>query len=99
MNVSLLPAASDELKSAIRYHEAARPGYGTVFADEYEYAIERIKADPDSFAKAEGEYRSISLRIFPYSLVFRRVGDAEVMIVAVAHAKRRQGYWRKRLSP
>lgn len=98
MNVSFLPAASKELKSAISHHEASRPGYGSVFASEFQHAVERMKADPDSFTKVEGEYRSISLRKFPYSVVFRRVSEVDVIIVAVAHAKRRPGYWRQRLS-
>lgn len=99
MKVSLLPAASEELISAINYHEAARLGYGVVFANEYQSAVERLRADPDSFAKAAGEFRTISLRTFPYTLVFRRVNETEVIIVAVAHAKRRPGYWRTRLQP
>ncbi len=84
---------------AIRHHEQARAGYGTVFADEYQAAVERLQADPGSFAKVTEDYRSISLRKLPYSLVFRCVSKTGVVIVAVAHAKRRQGYWQKRLRP
>ena len=30
---------------------------------------------------------------FPYALVYREVSDVEIEIVAVAHLKRRAGYW------
>jgi toxin ParE1/3/4 len=98
MKVRLLPAARKELDGAIDYHEAARPGYGIAFLQEYEYAVQRVAADPDSFANIKRDYRSISLRVFPYSLVYRRESDSEVVIVAVSHAKRRSGYWWRRVS-
>ena len=36
--------------------------------------------------------RRYVFRVYPYSLVYRLAGD-EVTIVAVAHAKRKPGYW------
>lgn len=30
---------------------------------------------------------------FPYAIVYREVSEEEVEIVAVAHLKRRPGYW------
>jgi len=40
--------------------------------------------------------RRVFLKKFPYFIVFFD-GQDEVTIVAVAHAKRRPGYWAKRL--
>lgn len=65
MNVRLLPDSSEELISAVNHHEAARPGYGMVFAGEYQYAVDRLTKDPDSYARVADEYRSISLLFFP----------------------------------
>jgi hypothetical protein len=33
---------------------------------------------------------------FPYSVIFQLEDDI-ILVVAVAHAKRRPGYWRKRI--
>ena len=44
----------------------------------------------------EGAARRIILKTFPYQLVYRVEGD-EVRIYAVAHLKRRPGYWTTRL--
>lgn len=42
------------------------------------------------------DLRFVKLRSFPY-LVLYRVGPDRVEIIAVAHAKRRPGYWEDRL--
>jgi len=36
------------------------------------------------------------LKRFPYLIVFREM-DSEIQIIAVAHGRRRQGYWKRRL--
>jgi len=36
------------------------------------------------------------LHSFPYSVIYQEKQDV-ILIVAVAHAKRREGYWAKRL--
>jgi hypothetical protein len=33
---------------------------------------------------------------FPFAIVYREISDEEVEIIAVAHLKRRAGYWRNR---
>jgi len=42
--------------------------------------------------------RGALLHRFPYSVVFRSFEDV-ILIVAIAHAKRRTGYWNKRIMP
>jgi plasmid stabilization system protein ParE len=44
------------------------------------------------------EVRRHVLQDFPYSLVYVELTN-EILIVAVAHAKRRPGYWRNRVPP
>ena len=40
--------------------------------------------------------RRLLVKRFPYQLIYRVEGD-EIVIYAVAHQKRRPGYWRKRI--
>jgi hypothetical protein len=40
--------------------------------------------------------KCIPLKRFPYIIVYREL-EEEIQIVAVAHAHRRQAYWKKRL--
>ena len=62
---------------------------------EFQIALERIAGQPQSFPEYDDEHRYVQLRTFPYLIVFRSNGDA-VDVLAVAHARRRPGYWRDR---
>jgi plasmid stabilization system protein ParE len=65
------------------------------FLSEVQIAVERIAGDPRSLPRYDDEHQFLQLRTFPYLVVFRPKGDhAEVL--AVAHVRRRPGYWRSR---
>lgn len=46
---------------------------------------------------AEQDVRRFPLRRFPYEVITAMVGEMRA-VIAVAHMKRRPGYWRERLS-
>ena len=99
----MLTEARDELRSAIAYYERERPGVGRRFLQQVRKMFGDIRQAPERFARrrARGikeELRSVVLTRFPYEIIFYRE-LAEIVVVAVAHAKRRPGYWRKRLDP
>jgi hypothetical protein len=99
----LLVEARDELRSAIEYYEHERAGVGLRFLKQIRQILGEIRRSPERFAKRrtrgiKKELRSVVLTRFPYEVVFYR-GTTEIIVVAVAHAKRRPGYWRKRLEP
>jgi plasmid stabilization system protein ParE len=48
------------------------------------------------FVRLEGNIRRALLKTYPYAVVFRE-GEEEILILAIAHGKRRPGYWRKRM--
>jgi plasmid stabilization system protein ParE len=89
--------ADADVVEAFAYYESQQSGIGIEFIDALEVALNRVLADPESFATIAGQARSIRLQRFPYSLIFH-VGSNEVVIIAVAHAKRRASYWRRRLT-
>jgi toxin ParE1/3/4 len=62
------------------------------FVREVDDAVSRIAETPIRYPLAEHGTRRVLLQRFPYTL-FYRVGDEETIIVAVAHQKRRPGYW------
>ena len=65
------------------------------FAAAVEAALERAAADPTQFASRDGVHRECPVKKFPFRIVYRRV-DHGVLVVAIAHARRRPGYWRNR---
>ena len=97
----MFPEARQELRSAIAYYEEARPGVGRRFLQQVRKMFGEIRRAPERFARRRAnrikeELRSVVLARFPYEIVFYCEPD-EIVVVAVAHAKRRPGYWRKRL--
>jgi toxin ParE1/3/4 len=66
------------------------------FGDELKAALTRVRESPQASSPYLHGTRRILLDRFPFFVVFReRLQD--IQIVAVAHAKRRPGYWAKRL--
>ena len=59
-------------------------------------AMELLLQFPHIGSPIEGDVRRVLLRTFPISSIYRVEGD-EIRIYAVAHLKRRPGYWRTRL--
>jgi toxin ParE1/3/4 len=91
-------AASDEFAAAILWYEVRRLGLGGEFYDRVVDAIATFDAQPDVGSMVGGDpmTRRILLHGFPYQIVYR-LRPAEIVIVAVAHLKRRPGYWKNRL--
>ena len=78
--------------------DAAREGHGLLFGDAVDAAGNQLVEFPRSGQMLRGGFRRILLDRFPYQLIYRVEGD-EIVIYAVAHQKRRPGYWRKRVAP
>lgn len=66
------------------------------FAEEVEHAIEQIALAPERWPLSLAGTRRFVFRRYPYCLYYR-VKDDVVSVVAVAHDKRRAGYWINRL--
>jgi plasmid stabilization system protein ParE len=91
-----LKAAGKEFSAAVRWYEEQRPGLGGEFFDAVIHATSLIQAQPEiGTPSADGRTRRVLVQRFPYQVVYRFTAD-EIVIVAIAHLKRRPGYWRKR---
>jgi hypothetical protein len=56
-----------------------------------------IAEAPDRWVLAGHDTRRVPLQRFPFKVVYRwDPGDEVVRIVAIAHGKRRDGYWHNR---
>jgi plasmid stabilization system protein ParE len=95
MRVRLHPEARAELRDARRWYYERSPLSATAFAHAVDNAVTRISEAPNSFPLADHGTRKFILQRFPFNL-FYRWSETEVVIVAVAHQKRRPGYWSDR---
>ena len=73
------------------------PKLGLEFEAELGEGIERVLESPAAGSPAPGGFRRPRVLRFPYTLVYRLVGD-ELWLMAFAHQSRKPGYWRGRLS-
>ena len=90
-----LPGAREDLNKAAAFYEASVPGLGDAFLDDVERAIDHIRENPRIGAPIGRAFRRAVLRRFPFTVVYAERGD-EIVIVAIAHDRRRPEYWRGR---
>ena len=89
--------ASNELSEAVRWYEARRSGLGGEFFDAVAAALSLIETNPEigTTISADGQTRRVLVAKFPYQVVYR-LRPTEMVIVAVAHLKRRPEHWKNR---
>jgi toxin ParE1/3/4 len=97
----LLTPARVELVDAARRYEQEREGLGDAFLKQMDRAVAIILAAPERWPLARGVSilrgaRRYPVHRFPYGVIYRLIGDGTVEIVAIAHNKRRPGYWGSR---
>jgi plasmid stabilization system protein ParE len=98
MKVRLHPEARAELREARRWYYERSPLSATAFAHAVDNAVSRIVEAPTQYPLAEHRTRKFVLPRFPFN-IFYLPGESEIVIVAVAHQKRRPGYWSGRVPP
>ena len=92
---SFHPDADTEFEEASILYESLMAGLGRAFAAEVERTISLIREFPDAGAEIGRARRRVLTARFPYAIIYRRDPDA-IVIVAVAHQRRRPDYWRSR---
>lgn len=90
----LLPDAEAEVANGAAWYESKRRGLGVEFVAAIDEAMSRIASNPDACPRWRDDrpYRMCVVHRFPY-LVFYSVEGTEVIVAAVAHGKRKPGYW------
>jgi toxin ParE1/3/4 len=90
------PEASQEFWAALEYHAALSAELGERFDAEIQRLVGEICRDPQRFFRFHPPVQRALSPEFPYSVVYLDEPE-RFWIVAVMHAKRRPGYWVKRL--
>ncbi len=61
-------------------------------------AIERIADNPQSGPDWRGIARFYKVRRYPYVIYYEIIDPNLVLVLAIAHERRRQGYWLRRIA-
>jgi toxin ParE1/3/4 len=93
--VEFHPVAADEAEAAERWYRERNETASARFRRELDRAVDLISQRPEAGSPYLTSTRRFLLRRFPFFVVYRLL-DERVEIVAVAHARRRPGYWRER---
>jgi len=93
--LELHPAALAEAEEAAAWYAERDPRVAARFAEELDAALERIAEAPHRWPVYIHGTRRVRLTRFPYLVPYREE-TSRILVVAVAHAKRKPGYWRKR---
>jgi hypothetical protein len=93
----------------IRFHPEAEAEYGAArarylarseqaaarFEAEMGRALAFIESRPSTFPAYDDQFRCVMLRRFPFSVVYVIEPDF-ISVIALAHARRVPGYWKRR---
>jgi hypothetical protein len=89
-----------ELRAARQWYNRRAPGVGDRLADLVDEKVGEIAGAPESFPRDRQDpiVRRARVTKYPYTLIFMIIADdAVVVLLALAHGKRKPGYWKKRL--
>lgn len=87
--------AGREFDEAVDWYRAQSATVARAFLREVHRALDLISRNPESWPVFEGNARRILLRRFPFAVIYRLEREV-VFVIAVAHGRRRPGYWRGR---
>ena len=90
------PDARAEFLAAVEYYEECQTGLGRRFREDVEAKVDAISAMPFRFRVLRAPFRRCLVPKFPYAVIFSIEPDF-ILIIAVAHTKRKPGYWHDRV--
>ncbi len=97
------PEASHELEASALWYEAQRAGLGSTFLAAIDRTVDHLATWPGAGESVPGvpphlEVRQMPIGRFPYRVAYLLTSQ-ELRVLAVAHTRRRPGYWRSRTEP
>ncbi len=103
VRLELDPEAAREVESIFGWYERRRPGLGDDFLAQLDQDLALITENPRSAPPWKGPaaeqlgVRVLLMRRYPFLLPYLTRED-QVVVLAVAHVRRRPGYWLRRLN-
>jgi plasmid stabilization system protein ParE len=91
-----LKLAEAEVDEAVTYFDEQRRGLGDRFEQDLLSTVNFIVEHPLSGKRLSENVRTFGMRTFRYNVIYV-IDELEIVIVAVAHHRRRPGYWQSRL--
>lgn len=93
--VAVHPEAIAEARAAYGWYRKRNETAAEAFLSELDHAVECISDAPMRWPVYLHGTRHFLLKRFPFAVVYREIGET-IQIVAVAHGRRKPGYWKER---
>jgi plasmid stabilization system protein ParE len=95
LSVVFHPDAVEEAQAARQWYAERSQSAADSFLAELDQGIDAISEAPERWPLFKHGTRRYLFHRFPFQLVYR-VMDNQIQVVAVAHGRRRPGYWQSR---
>ena len=90
------PEAQDDYQNAFLWYQARSPQVAVRLEAEIQGTLGDAAKQSGMFPELDGTHPFfLTLRRFPFSVVFRSK-PGHVVVLAVAHSRRKPGYWQER---
>jgi toxin ParE1/3/4 len=95
--IEILPEAAAEARAAQEWYRARSSEAAAAFLAELDIGIDCIRTAPELYPPYRHGTRRYLMHRFPYLMVYRTT-PASILVIAVAHSRRKPGYWKARTS-
>jgi len=92
VRIDFHPSATAELEASADWYAERSLSAVRGFAWAADAALHKIAEQPNRFPRIDQKHRSCNLGKFPFQIIFYQERN-RIIIIAIAHAKRRPGYW------
>ena len=89
------PDAIAEGQAAYEWYRDRNPSAANAFVAELDHAIRQIQDNSEGWPMHMHGTRKFLFRRFPYQVIYRII-ESTIYVIAVAHGRRRPGYWKSR---
>ena len=93
MEITLLEPAQQELEEVTGYYDAFE--LGLEFRAEFYRSLDRISANPESYALVAPHARRCMVRRFKYAIIYE-IEPSRIVVLAVVHERRNPKAWQDR---
>lgn len=93
--VRLHPEAECEYLEALGWYRDRSPVVASDFELAVSKAVQAIESAPQRWPSCFGEFKRYTLHRFPFGIVYQEMLSG-VVVFAIAHGRRRPGYWKTR---
>lgn len=94
--VEFHPAARQEYLDALQGYMLISETIARRFQENFVRSVDLIAEGPERWPLFESPIRFVRLRRFPYALFYESIDSAKLQVLALAHDRRRPGYWADR---